>query len=281
MTDTSLHPKNRKRSRPPLFRRALVLPAEHGSWSWLLVPYLVGAAVGGSLSLSVLLVLTGGLSAFLMRQPATAWLRIRQGKGRQSDAALATGWTLLFASIAVASLLGLLALGQGALLWLLVPLSALLFLYLSVARIHRAGVRSLWMEVAGAVGLAAMAPAAYIASRGHLDVTAWLLWLLLALQNVEGVLYVRLRLSDRRGRTMRRDLVFWAHLAGLLLLLTIAGLAPLPWLALLPFLVFLVRAAWAVASPRPLENVKRFGFTEVAVELASGLWLIATYLYLG
>jgi hypothetical protein len=134
------------------------------------------------------------------------------------------------------------------------------------------------MELAGAAGLAATAPAAYVASHGQVDSIAWLLWLLLALQNVEGVLYVRLRLGDRRGQAVRRGSVFWAHAAGLFLLLGVASVTSLPWLALLPFVASLVRAGWAVASPRPLANVKRFGFTEVAVELASGFCLIAAFL---
>ncbi|HUM70123.1 MAG TPA: YwiC-like family protein, partial [Chloroflexota bacterium] len=68
------------------FRKQLLLPAEHGSWSWLLVPYRVGTAVAGAFNLATLLVLVGSLALFLLRQPATIWLRIRQGRGRQSDA---------------------------------------------------------------------------------------------------------------------------------------------------------------------------------------------------
>ncbi|HZD11337.1 MAG TPA: YwiC-like family protein, partial [Candidatus Binatia bacterium] len=57
------------------FRKSLLFPAEHGSWPWLLVPYLVGASIAGQWSPASGLVLLGGLSIFLLRQPATAWLR--------------------------------------------------------------------------------------------------------------------------------------------------------------------------------------------------------------
>jgi hypothetical protein len=67
---------NRRR---PLFRRSLVLPTEHGTWAWLLVPWLVGAVVGLAggdaatmAGLAVLLTLVGGPSATMLRQPATA-----------------------------------------------------------------------------------------------------------------------------------------------------------------------------------------------------------------
>ena len=71
--------------RPFRLRKQLILPAEHGSWSWLLVPFLIGTAVAETLNFPVLLVLIGGLAFFLLRQPATVWLRARQGRGRRSD----------------------------------------------------------------------------------------------------------------------------------------------------------------------------------------------------
>ena len=30
-----------------IFRKRLIIPTEHGAWSWLLVPFFVGAAVAG------------------------------------------------------------------------------------------------------------------------------------------------------------------------------------------------------------------------------------------
>ncbi|MEJ2747072.1 MAG: YwiC-like family protein [Anaerolineae bacterium] len=51
------------------------MPAEHGSWAWLLVPFFVGTAVAGRFNLPVLLALLGGLAVFALRQPATVWLR--------------------------------------------------------------------------------------------------------------------------------------------------------------------------------------------------------------
>lgn len=39
--------KSRGVQRRKWLRKALVMPAEHGSWSWLLVPFLVGIGVAG------------------------------------------------------------------------------------------------------------------------------------------------------------------------------------------------------------------------------------------
>lgn len=260
------------------FHKAYLLPAEHGSWSWLLVPYLVGAAIAPQFSFASLFVLIGGLSIFLVRQPATAWLRIKQGRGRRGDEPVTLAWTALFLALAALSFVALLVMQRLVLVWLLPPVAALLMLYVAVARINRARVRSMWMEIAGGAGLAVMAPAAYAAGSGQLDTIAWLLWFLLAMQNVLGVFYVRLRIADRRGRSEPRMPLLLSHASGLLLVALALAVTAAPVAALVPFAFFLGRASWLAAARRPVENMKQFGFTEVGVELAAGVWLILTFL---
>lgn len=273
--------QNAKRKKGRIFRKTLVIPAEHGSWFWLLVPFFVGALIGGRINAGVLLTLVGGLAGFLMRQPATAWLNIRRGRGRQRDEPLAAGWTISFGLLALLSLAGLLALGHGALLWLLAPPAAMLAAYLGVARVQRARVRNLWLEVGGAAGLALMAPAAYGAASGRLDQTAWALWGLMAAQNVLSVLYVRLRLADTKGRPANRAIVLGSHALGATLAMAVAAASMIPWAAPVLYGIYLLRAGWAVTVRRPVDDIKRFGFTEVGVETAGGLWIVAGYLLFG
>ncbi len=267
------------------FRKSLVVPTEHGAWSWLLVPWLVGAVVGLAApagaplpGLALLLTLIGGLCAYMIRQPATATLRIRQGRGRQADRALALGWAAGFSLASLACLLGLFLLGRTALLGLAVPFAAILVAYLLAARSGRAAMRSLSMELAGAVGLALTAPAAYIAATGELTPVAAALWALMALQNAMGVLYVRQRLADSKQRDANRRQTLWGHVAAFAAVVAIGVLGWTPLLAAVPFAGFLVRALWAVRQPRPVPNIKRFGFTEVGVELLGGALIAASYL---
>lgn len=271
--------------RRPLFRKSIVVPTEHGAWSWLLVPWLVGAAAGwaaptrGSLAgLALVLTLVGGLSAYMVRQPATAYVRIRQGRGRAADRPLALGWMAGFGLAALACLVGLLLLGRTALLGLAVPFLVLLAVYLVAARAGRAAMRSLGMELAGAAGLALSAPAAYVAATGQLSPTALALWALLALQNVTGVLYVRQRLADTKGQPGHRRLTLVGHVAALVAVAAAAAVGWVPWLAAVPFVAFLARAAWAVQQPRSIPNVKRFGFAEIGVELLGGALIAAGFL---
>ena len=261
-----------------IFRKQLILPAEHGSWSWLLVPYFVGVIVAGTWNLAAFLVLLGGLAGFLMRQPAAVAMRVRAGRGRRADGRPALAWTIFFGAIALACLLGLLALGRAALLWLLIPMAGIFVLYLLSSRQRRASVRSLWMELAGALGLSAMAPAAYIAATGQLDNTAWALWALMAGQNGLGVLYVRLRIADTHGRAVNRMPVVWVHGLVLLGVAAAAVLEAIPWLTVVPFAGFLIRAIWAAARVRPVLNIKRFGFSEIGAEIIGGLFIAVGYI---
>jgi hypothetical protein len=164
------------------------------------------------------------------------------------------------------------------LLGLAVPFLAILLAYLLAARSGRAAMRSLSMELAGAVGLALTAPAAYIAATGELTPVAAALWALMALQNAMGVLYVRQRLADSKQRAANRSLTLWGHVAAFTAVLVSGALGWTPLLAAVPFAGFLVRALWAVRQPRPVPNIKRFGFTEVGVELLGGALIVAGYL---
>jgi hypothetical protein len=198
-----------------LFRKNLVIPAEHGAWSWLLVPFGVGVAVAGQVGLPVILTLVGGLCVFLMRQPAAAWLRTRRGRASRADEPLAAGWTVGLGMAAALCLAGLLALGRGALLWLLVP--------------------------------------------------------------ALGVLYVRLRLADSHHRPVNRAGVAWVHAAGLAAVAVAAWLGWVPPATALPLVGLLGRAVWAARRPRPVDDVRRFGFAELAVEALSGAWIAASF----
>lgn len=267
------------------FRKALVVPTEHGAWSWLLVPFLVGALVASLVGqpapysgLALVFTLIGGLSAYMSRQPATALARIRRGRGRKADESLALAWTLGFGLVAVFCLLGLLALGRAALAALVAPFALVLVMYLLASRSGRAGIRALSMELTGAVGLAMMAPAAYIAATDAIDPTVWKLWILLLLQNVLGVLYVRARIADTHGRPAERRLMLGGHGAALLIVAAGAALAWWSWLMVVPFVGFLLRAGWTYSAPRPVADMKRFGFTEVGVEIAGGLLMVAGFL---
>jgi len=262
----------------PRFRKHLLLPAEHGTWFWFLVPFFVAVGVTGIWNTAVSLTILGGFAAFLLRQPLTYWLQIQRGRGRESDKPAVIGLTIGLGLIATLSFAALLSSGHTDLLWLLPALLPLMALYLILARQKRAAIRTLWLEIGGGIGLALIAPAVTIAAEGQLSGLSFGLWGLMAAQNALGAHYVHLRLADTHKRPIRRSSVVVSHLGGFSVVLLFAIINLIPLLTAVPFLAFLLRAFWGATDPRPVENVKRFGFLEVAVEVVSGLWIVGSYL---
>jgi hypothetical protein len=253
------------------------MPAEHGSWSWLLVPFGVGAVATGRFDLPMLLTLVAGLAIFLMRQPATVWLRARRGRARAADGPVAAAWAAGFGLVALACCSVLLLLGRGYLLWLTLPLLPVFALYLLAARRGRAGLRSLGMELSGAAALAMMAPAAMVVGSAGFTGLEWPVWGIMAIQNILGALYVRLRIYDTHRQAINRPGILWSHLVGVVIILILVPFGLTPLLVAIPFIAFLARATWAVSALHPVGNVKRFGFTEMGIEIASGAWIAIAY----
>ena len=96
-------------------------------------------------------------------------------------------------------------------------------------------------------------------------------------QNVLGVLYVRLRIADTHERAMSRMTLLWGHSGVLVVMILAASQEAIPWLAVIPFIGYLARAVWAAARSRPVANIKRFGFTEIGVEILGGTLVVAGY----
>ncbi len=260
------------------FRKQLLLPTEHGSWSWLIVPYFVGAIVGGTINLAVLLVFTGSMAAFLVRQPASLWTRAKRGNGRSRDIPILKKIIIILTSITVISFVGLMAYGLTDLLLLTLPVTLFFIVYILSARQKQSDTRVLGMEIAGSAALALVAPAAMVAATGTLSADAWAIGGLMAAQNVLGVLYVRQRVADTHERAGNRRLMLGMHTAVFIFILIAVSQQWMPALAALPALLFLLRAIWTVRAPHPIIHIKKFGFSEVGVEIVGGLVVAAAYL---
>ena len=262
----------------PQFRKQLLLPSEHGSWSWLIVPYFVGAIVGGTFNLAVLLIFTGSMAAFLVRQPASLWARARRGNGRSRDIPILKRIIAILTTVAALSFIGLMAFGLTDLLLLIFPVALFFVVYVFSARQKQSDTRVLGMEVAGSAALALVAPAAMVAATGALSAEAWMIGGLMAAQNVLGVLYVRQRVADTHERAGNRQLMLGMHTAVFVFTLIAAALHWMPVLAALPALLFLLRALWTYRTPHPIFHIKKFGFSEVGVEIVGGFIVAMAYL---
>lgn len=250
--------------------RTLALPNEHGAWAFLLEPALLGLGVAPS---AAGLALVGAwLAALLTQHPlGLALADVRRGKRfPRTVPALA----LAAAYAALAGLLLASAFLAGAHPQALGPLAAAFPVALvQLAFDARNRGRDVRAELAGSVGLAALAAAIVLAAGG-----TWLLalgmWLVAAARNAPSILYVRARLRLQRGAEAPRVPPLAAHILALVAVGAAAGLGAVPWLALLPFTLLLARAAAGLRAGAPVLAAKRVGM----LELGYGLVAVAAVL---
>ena len=265
--------------------RALVVPREHGAWGMLLVPLATGAAAGlmrGGQALPLAIFTTAAMSVFWLRTPVESWLgtaplRVQTAAERRV--------VLLF----ILSLSAIAALTFAALFWggrnrILLPLGATVALAFFVQAGLKKLSRKLRMaaQVAGAIGLTATAPAAYMVVTGRFDSISAGLWLANWLFAGDQIHFVQLRIHAGRaqaaGEKLRRGRAFLAGQIGLVAALgLLAKLGLLPWPVLLAFVPVLCRGiAWFLRPFQPLA-VRRLGWSELAQSLAFGVLLIAAF----
>ncbi len=251
---------------------AVALPAEHGGWSFLAEPVLLGlalvpSAAGACLALAALV-------AFLARHPLKLALMDRRRGVRYARTAVAV--CLLAGYVGVASLLVWLAfLLAPAPFWL--PLAAAVPIGLVAVVFDALGrSRDAAAEVAGAVALAVSAAAIALAG-GAPAGAAWGAWALLALRAATSVLYVRARLRQDRGLEAGPRAVHVGHAAALAVACGLAAAGIAPWLAPAVFLVLLARSGWGLSQGRGPVRPQALGWQEVGYGVLTLVLLAVGY----
>jgi hypothetical protein len=212
-----MHQQAVAHSAPNVRLKSIALPAEHGSWGFLLEPMILGLLVRPSWAGLALCV--GVFGAFLAHQPLKIALKDRQRGKRYPRTAYAERFAALYIVIAFAGL-GIAALLADHAFWLplllAVPLAGVQLVY----ELRSEG-RALLPELLGASALGASASAVVLASGLDL-LPALLLWVLVALRVVPSILYVRARLRRARGQEGSLRAAIEAHVAALLLVVGLA-----------------------------------------------------------
>ncbi len=185
--------------RSRLFRKTIAFPQEHGTWAFLLSPLIIGIAVGKTWTSNTTLLVIGVLAAFMARQPVVILAKIWGKRRPRADLPAALFWMALYGFIAFVAGVILVARGYAFLVYLAVPAVFVLLWYLYLIR-NRAERRQLGLEIVGSGALALAAPAALWVARGHYDPLGWALWLLVWFQSAASIVYIYLRLEQRRWR---------------------------------------------------------------------------------
>lgn len=230
-----------KVAKPGVPWKTVALPIEHGGWSFLLEPVVLGLALSPSRAGACLAL--AALAAFLTRHPLRlAVMDYRKG-ARYPRTRLAERFVLAYGLMAFALAVQALALAVRPVLPVIGAAApfALLAMALDLAGRGRAAVA----ELAGSVALAASVCAIILAGGGRPEV-AWLVWGLQSLRAITAILYVRARLRHERGGDPRTGPVMVAHALALILVtgLVLSGRAP--YLAAAAFVLLFGRAAFGL-----------------------------------
>jgi hypothetical protein len=245
-------------TKPNVNWRAVALPAEHGGWSFLLEPLLLGLLLRPTFP--GLLLAVSALGMFLARQPLKIALVDRRRGKRYARTVLAEKFLLVYGGVTVLSIAAAFALSQPVVfLPLVIAFPAMLVQLYADAQGES---REALPELVSPVAIAAFAPAIALAGGFPLP-QALAAWALLAARCVPSIVYVRARLRLEHGKAANPIPALAAHVAGAALagLLALLGLAP--WLSLPALLALLARAALGLSASRKPTPAKVIGIREL------------------
>jgi len=260
---------------------AIRMPAEHGAWGMLIVPYVAAAAVAGVWNVPVMLCAALALGLFVLRgsvEQQGGWRTLRQPEH------------VAFALVLLA-MAGALVLGYERTQLLAVAAAGVVLYGVQevIMRAHnesKTEKRSLAAELVGVVLLSLAAPAAWIASRGRLEPEGAQVWALNVLFFLGGVLYVKYRvrglLAHREFSGWREKVafawpVFFYHLLLLAFLASAIFWREISAAVLLAFAPGILRANGLVFQLGEKFPIKRLGWMEVAHAVVFAGLLVAAY----
>lgn len=255
-----------------LFIRHIAVPQDHGSWVFILSPLVIGIFASGRFTLATLFFVIAAMAVFMMRQPVTVAVKAYAGRRPRTDLPAARFWMLVFGSIALAALVGLVLQGFLDVLYLAIPGIPVFawHLYLVSRRAER---KQAGVEVVATGVLSLAAPAAYWIGRGLYDPLGWALWLLTWLQSAASIVYAYLRLEQRPLTEKPSRLALWKmgrrallYTSFNLALSLVAGLTGfLPGFIFIPFLLQWVETLWGITHPAIGGKPTRIGLRQLLV----------------
>lgn len=191
--------------------RAVAVPSEHGGWGLTLEPVLLGLLV--AFSWPGLAVGLAAILAFLVRTPLKLALVDRRRQRSLPRTRLA--WKVAGAELAAITVLALLAIAGSGWRWVIPAVVALPLVAVELWYDVRSRGRRLAPELAGAVGICAVAAAIAVAgdAGGRLAIA---LWVILAARAVASIPFVRTLLARLHGRSTSVATSDAAQAAGML-----------------------------------------------------------------
>jgi hypothetical protein len=263
---------NKNLSFKTVFQKQIALPSDHGSWVFLLSPFLIGVFTASEWSADILILLIGLLAAFFARQPASIAIKVLSKRRSRQDLPASSFWIACYSLIGLIAFVYLARRGYGYLLWLALP-GLIVFgwhLWLVSLRSER---YQMGVDIIASGTLALAAPAAYWVSIGENSSTGWILWVLVWLQSASSIVYAFLRLGQRRLKESPPKSIIWQMgqrallYSGfnLVLTLVLSITTKLPDLIWLPYLLQFIETIWGTLNPAVGVKPTKIGWRQLIV----------------
>lgn len=237
--------------------KPIALPTEHGGWSFILEPLLLGLAVAPSWT--ALLVAVGSLSVFLFRQPIRiVWNDFSAGRntGRTHAALVFGGIYFVVASTCLSA-----AIAEDP--RVAIPLIAGIPFGVAVLLLDsRKQSRSLTAEILGPVALGSTGAAVAIGGGMSVAMGA-VIWGLILARALPAILYVRARLRLEYGETPGLVAPIGSHAVALAGTVALGVSKLVPHVASVAYLLLLVRACFGLSRLRRPLTARGVGFSEI------------------
>lgn len=256
----------------PVRLRAVAIPAEHGGWSFVLEPIVLGLLVAPSAP--GLLLGTGMFFAFLARHPLKLTLSDRRRGKRLARTPLAERFALIYTAASIVGFGLAVALSSAGILLPLLAAAPLFALQAYFDATNQA--RAATAELIGVVALAASAASITLAGGWSLT-PALALWGLLIARGLPSILYVRARLRLERGHAHDRRLPILAHIAALIAVIGMAAGGLIPAWSISALLVLLARALFGLSPYRRGHTAKQIGIQEVIFGVVAVILIALSY----
>jgi hypothetical protein len=260
------------------FKKQIAVPQDHGSWVFILSPLLAGIFAGGNFNYATLNLSIAAMSAFMIRQPMTVFVKAISGRRPKSDLAPARFWLLIYGSITALALIALIWQGFSYVLYLAIPAAPVFAWHLWLIS-QRAERKQAGIEVIATGILSLAAPAAYWVALGGYNPLGWWLWAWTWLQSAASIVYAYLRLEQRELKTKpesselwrmgNRALIYTSFNLFAALMLGWANL--IPQLIFVPFLLQWFETLWGITHPSIGWKPTHIGVRQLIV---STLWTI-------
>jgi hypothetical protein len=251
----------------------VALPTEHGGWSFISEPILLGLLLApsfGGIALGI-----AALGTFLLRQPFKIFVKDVRNRRRIARTQTAKQFILVYAGLTAAA---------GLIMLLLIPTPDTLLPLLFALPLFATQLtydignqsRSAVAELAGSLATGALA-SSIVLMQGWTMLPALGLWQVMALKATTAILYVRSRLRLERGKPAGVRLAVVAHGIACVLLLAANHYGLIPWTAPVAMGILTGRAVLGLSRWRAARLPRSIGMQELVIGVGFVLLVVIGY----